>query len=91
MWHYAEKGEKEGEQAWKSKVDVRDTETGDLLESITLDAGGGGIAVSPDGAMLAVGGAEKFREEAQSGNVVNAGTGVVRIWDLSNPMRKPRK
>jgi hypothetical protein len=75
----------------KSKVDVRDTETGDLLESITLDVGGGGIAVSPDEAMLVVGGAEKVREEAASGAIVSPGTGVIRIWDLSNPMRKPRK
>ena len=90
MWQFAEKGEKEGEQAMKSQVDVRDTETGDLLESIKLDASGGGMAVSPDGAMLAVGGAEKVREEEKSGAIVNAGTGAVRIWELSK-MTEPRK
>jgi WD40 repeat protein len=80
------------------KVELLDTATGKVLESIPLDTLGQCVAFSPKGGMLAVGCRGKEQYSADGGSfALGRGAegdvrGVVRIWDLRGPaLPSPKK
>jgi WD40 repeat protein len=80
------------------RVELVDTATGKVLESIALDTAGQCAAFSPRGGMLAVGCRGKEQYPAAGGGFFlghNAGgdlRGVVRVWNLGGATaRSPRK
>ena len=79
------------------KVELFDTRTGALLETIALDTAAQSVAFSPKGGMLAVGcrGKEKYSVNL---NTIRLGddaegdlSGVVRIWDVPDAGRRLKR
>jgi WD40 repeat protein len=78
-------------------IELLDTATGALLETIPLDTAGQSVAFSPKGGMLAAGcrGKEKYPANLKSirlGDDADGDlSGIVRIWDLRNPMMQRKQ
>src|SRR5262249_51835688 len=79
---YATKGKAD---KYTGKVDLRDTESGELVATLALDTVVGNAAFSPRGGMLAAG-CLKYAHTESSGRAVwlQGIKGVVRIWDLQD-------
>jgi RNA polymerase sigma factor (sigma-70 family) len=82
---------------FKGKIELLDTATGMLLETIPLDTAGMSAAFSANGTMLAVAcrGNEKYPANLQTirlgGSAQGDLDGVVRLWDLRDLVIQPKK
>ncbi len=73
---------------YAGKVDLRDTESGELVATLALDTVVANVAFSPRGGMLAAGCLKDAQEERNRRAVWLQGKeGVVRIWDLQDPKK----
>jgi RNA polymerase sigma factor (sigma-70 family) len=71
---------------YAGKVDVRDTESGELVATLALDTVVDNVAFSSRGGMLAAGCLKDVHEESNNRAVWLQGEeGVVRIWDVQDP------
>jgi WD40 repeat protein len=78
----------EANKKYTGKVDLRDTESGELVATLALDTVVDTVAFSPRGGMLAAG-CLKYAHTESSGRAVwlQGKEGVVRIWDLQDPKK----
>src|SRR5262249_30751243 len=82
---------------FKGKIELLDTTTAKLLDTIPLDTAGQAVAFSTKGGMLAVAcrGDEKYTGEGVTIGIGQGAqgdlAGVVRIWDIRNPLIQPKK
>jgi RNA polymerase sigma factor (sigma-70 family) len=73
---------------YAGKVDLRDTESGELVATLALDTVVDNVAFSPRGGMLAAGCLKDAREESSGRAVWLQGKeGIVRIWNLQDPKK----
>src|SRR5260370_24191752 len=79
------------------RVELLDTATGELLQTIPLDAAGQSVAFSAKGGMLAAGsrGKEKYSGTAKTIRLGDDAegdlSGMVRIWEVPNAVVRARK